>query len=80
MIKSYLILLLFVGLFLILNGIYDQKLQNAKKLIRTEYRFVPKTLYDEVLANNDVQSTYKNYFDSPDPWYDRNIGVDIKKA
>lgn len=77
MLKSYLILLLFVGMFLIITGIYEQKLKNVKKLVRTEYKFVPRTLYDEVLSNNDVQSTYKNYFDSPDPWYDRSVGVSI---
>jgi hypothetical protein len=76
MLKSYLILLLFIGMFLILNGIYEQKISNVKKLVRTEYKFVPRTLYDEVLSNNDVQSTYKNYFNSPDPWYGRTIGVD----
>lgn len=77
MLKSYIILLLFVGMFLIITGIYEQKLKNVKKLVRTEYKFVPRTLYDEVLSNNDVQSTYKNYFDSPDPWYDRSVGVNI---
>jgi hypothetical protein len=77
MLKSYLILLLFIGMFLILNGIYEQKLSNVKKLVRTEYKFVPRTLYDEVLSNNDdVQSKYKNYFNSPDPWYSRTIGVE----
>ena len=70
-------LLLFVGMFLILSGIYEQKLTNVKKLVRTEYKFVPRTLYDEVLSNNDVQSTFKNHFNSPDPWYSRNIGLDI---
>lgn len=75
--KSYVILLLFVGSFMIMHGIYEQKMRNMKKLVRTEYRFVPRTLYDEVLAGNDVSSVSKNMFDSPDPWYDRNVGVKI---
>jgi hypothetical protein len=77
MLKSYLILLLFIGMFLILSGVYEQKLANVKKLVRTEYKFVPRTLYDEVLSNNDVQGLFKNHFNSPDPWYSRTIGVDI---
>jgi hypothetical protein len=77
MLKSYLVLLLFVGMFMILYGVYEQKLNNVKALVRTEYRFVPRTLYDEVLSKQDVTSIYKNFYDSPDPWYDRNIGVDI---
>lgn len=77
MLKSFVVLCLFVGSVLIISGIYEQKLKNVKKLVRTEYRFVPRTLYDEVLSKNDVVSISKNLFDSPDPWYDRNIGVDI---
>jgi hypothetical protein len=61
-----------------MQGIHEQRLKTMKKLIKTEYKFVPRTLYDEVLTNNDVQSTYKNYFDSPDPWYERNIGVGMR--
>jgi hypothetical protein len=64
-------------MFLILSGVYEQKLANVKKLVRTEYKFVPRTLYDEVLSNNDVQGLFKNHFNSPDPWYSRTIGVDI---
>jgi hypothetical protein len=62
---------------MILHGIYEQKIKHMHKLVRTEYKFVPRTLYDEVLSTNDVQSIYKNFFDSPDPWYDRNVGVKI---
>lgn len=80
MLKSYLVLMLFVGMFLIMSAVYEQKLKNVKQLVRTEYRFVPRTLYEEVLSKNDVTSIYKNYFDSPDPWYSRNIGVDIENA
>lgn len=78
MLKSYLILLLFIGMILIITAIYEQKLKNVKQLVRTEYKFVPRTLYDEVLSKQDVTSIYKNYFDSPDPWYNRNIGVDVQ--
>ena len=75
MLKSFLVLCLFIGMFMLVSGIYEEKLKHVKQLVRTEYRFVPRTLYDEVLSNNDVNSIYKNYFDSPDPWYSRNIGT-----
>lgn len=68
--KTYIVFILFLGMFLIMNGIYQQKLRNITKLVRTEYRFVPRTLYDEVLSTGDgnVQTTFKNMFNSPDPW------------
>jgi hypothetical protein len=78
--KSFIILLLFIGMFMIVQGVYEQKYQNMQKLVRTEYRFIPRTLYDEVLTKNDLNALYKNYFDSPDPWHERNIGVDIKSS
>ena len=73
-------MLLFVGTVLIITGIYEQKIKNTKRLVRTEYKFIPRTLYDEVLSHQEVTSIYKNYFDSPDPWYNRNIGVDVQAA
>jgi hypothetical protein len=75
--KSFILFLLFIGVILIISGVYEQRIKNVKQLVRTEYRFVPRTLYDEVLSKNDVQAIYNNYFDSPDPWYNRNIGVNI---
>jgi hypothetical protein len=80
MIKPFIVLCLFVGMFMIVHGVYEQKLKNMEQLVRTEYRFVPRTLYDEVMSNNDVTSIHKNFFDSPDPWYERNIGVGIDGA
>jgi uncharacterized membrane protein YozB (DUF420 family) len=77
MLKSFFIFVLFLGTFLIMHGIYEQKIKNMKQLVRTEYKFVPRTLYDEVLATTDIQAIYKNFFDSPDPWYNRNVGVKI---
>ena len=55
--------LLFLGIILIINGIYEQKFQSLKKNVKIEYRFIPRTYYEEQLSQNaDVTSNYKNMF------------------
>ena len=76
--RSIIVLLLFIAMFLIVDGIYKQKMKTVQRLVRTEYRFVPRTLYDEILNSNNVHAAMKNHFDTPDPWYSRNIGIDYE--
>lgn len=68
------ILLFFVGMFMIVAGVYEQRFQTMKQLVRTEYKFIPRTLYDESHSQVDVNALYKNYFDSPDPWASKTSG------
>ena len=38
---------MFVGLAMVMHSIYEEKLRRAKRHARVEYRFIPRTLYDE---------------------------------
>lgn len=78
--KSYVIFFFFVGVFLIVNGIYEQKYQALKKNKHIEYRFIPRTYLEEQLSNTST-NLYKNEFNNADPWFERNISItkDIKK-
>ena len=59
-----------------MNGIYEQKFQSLKKNVKIEYRFIPRTYYEEQLAENaDVTANYKNLFDKESPWFDRTITI-----
>jgi hypothetical protein len=64
---------------LIIHGIYDQKYADLEKNMRVEYRFIPRTYYEEQLANSTVTSNFKNMFSKESPWYDRNVSVDMPK-
>jgi len=44
-----------------------------KKNIRVEYRFLPKTYYEEQLAQAPESSLFKNMFDKESPWFSRNV-------
>lgn len=67
--RSFVLLALFVGLALVMHGIYEEKVARAEKDVRVEYRFIPRTLYEEQMATSDLAGQFKNMFekDSP-PW------------
>lgn len=65
------VLLLFVGVVMVMHGIYEEKLAVAEKNTKVEYRFVPRTYYDEQLSKADIQGKFRNMFDKESPWYDR---------
>jgi len=65
---------MFVGMILIIHGIYDQKYKQLKNNMRVEYRFIPRTYYEEQLANSTISSQFQNMFNKESPWYDRTIG------
>lgn len=73
--KSLVIFTLFIGLFMIVHGIYEQKLKEAEEKVKIEYRFVPRSLYEEQMASsNDLTLKVGDLFSKESPWYDRNIG------
>jgi hypothetical protein len=72
--KSIAMFLLFVGVLLIINGIYEQKYQSLKKNVRVEYRFIPRTYYEEQLAENaNVTANFANLWAKESPWFERTV-------
>lgn len=60
--KPFVVLMLFVGMAMIMHGIYEEKYKRLEKSGRIEYRFVPRSLYDEQLENTEVTAMFKNMF------------------
>lgn len=73
--KSVIFFLFFVGMILIIHGIYDQKYKELQNNLRVEYRFIPRTYYEEQLGNSTVSANFKNMFNKESPWYDRNVSI-----
>lgn len=74
--KSIILFLFFFGVISLIHGIYEQKFKALQENTRIEYRFIPRTFYEEQLAENpNVASTFKNMFQKESPWYERNIGM-----
>lgn len=72
--KTIIIFILFLGVFMIVHGIYEQKLKAAEENVKIEYRFIPRTLYEEQMNGNDLTLKMSDMFNKESPWYDRNIG------
>ena len=71
--KQLVMLLFFVGVIMIMHGIYQQKLKIANENVKIEYRFIPRTYYEEQLANTNISSNFKNMFNDSEPWLERNV-------
>ena len=73
--KSIILLGIFIGAFLIMTGIYEEKLKVAKSKKQIEYKFIPRTYLEEQLSNDDVSLKFSDAFNFVSPWFDRTVGV-----
>lgn len=76
--KSFIIFFFVLGLFLIINFIYQQKYDALKKNIHIQYRFIPRTYLEEQIENTNVSGIFKNDFNNADPWFENNVSVSKK--
>ena len=62
--KAWLIFSMFVAMFLIVHGIYEEKFRALQRNVKIEYRFVPRTFYEEQLSNAEgsLSDKFKNMF------------------
>jgi hypothetical protein len=76
--KSIVLLLFFVGFMFIIIGY--QKQLNVLPNPKIEYRYIPRTFYDEQLSSGNVLKQFSSLFDSENPWIkDRNTNEDVVK-
>jgi len=70
---------IFVGAFLILMGVYEEKIKIAESKKKIEYKFIPRTYYEEQMSNDDVSLNFASMFNTVSPWFDRTVGQYIDK-
>lgn len=77
--KAIILLLLFIGMFMVVHGIYEQKLKAAEANKQIEYKFVPRTYYEEQImaGEGDVTTKMADIFDKASPWFDQYIGAGL---
>lgn len=71
------VIMLVAGIFMVMHGIYEEKYQELKKQTRVEYRFVPRSYYDEQLFDSQFNDKLAGISSEDDEWYHRNIGRDM---
>lgn len=52
--KLIIFLFLLLGMFLLIQGIYEEKLTNIKKQVKVEYRYVPRSYQSNMILDDDV--------------------------
>ena len=55
--RALIVILLFAGMAMILHSIYKEKLERAEQNVRVEYRFLPRTLYEEQMSEDNRPTT-----------------------
>lgn len=73
--KAIIFFLMIVGVFMVMHGIYQQKYNALQENRRIEYRFLPRTYYEEQINDTDVASKFKSLFDKESPWFDKNVTI-----
>lgn len=62
-------LLLFAGIALIIHSVYEEKYQRIQKQVRVEYRFLPRTLYEEQMEQTGSLGKFNKMFKADSPWH-----------
>lgn len=65
--KAISIFLLFIGMFLVVQGYYQQNSKCPKPKI--EVKYIPRSLYEEQLdGEQKLQTQFKSLFEDTSPW------------
>lgn len=64
------VILFFVGVFLVLHSIYEEKLQAVRDNVKIEYRFVPRSYYEEQMDAHATSDKVQDLFRNSNPAFD----------
>ena len=71
--KLLIVLTLFAGILMVVYGIYEERMKTLQQQVKVEYRFIPRSYYDEQLFANQFESKFSNLFDEEqDQWSNNN--------
>lgn len=68
--KSLSLFILIIGIVFVTVGYMDNKVKNIKSENKIEYRFVPRTIYDEQIRPVNLNDTFSSMFSNIDPIFD----------
>jgi hypothetical protein len=71
--KLFITLILFAGILMVIQGIHTDQMKMIKERVKVEYRFVPRSYYDEMLFDKQFASITEDLNNTDDQWYTRNI-------
>ena len=57
-------------MFMIIHGVYEEKLRISEQNKKIEYKFIPRTLYEEQLSDSNLSNQIDSIYDSS-PWFSK---------
>ena len=58
-----------------MSGVYEQKIAITQQNKQVEYRFIPRTYYEEQMGEGAaISDKYGEIFEKESPWFDRTVG------
>jgi hypothetical protein len=69
--KTLFVVILFFGILVFMHGYYEQRVQSAKTHKKIEYRFIPRTYYDDQFFGEKPSALFKDNFQKESPWSER---------
>jgi hypothetical protein len=62
---SILFIFLFIGIVMIIDGIYNDEINKLKKEVKIEYKFIPRSAYEDSMIDSNIkQQVYSSIFDA----------------
>jgi len=62
-VNSALLLLLFVGVIMVINGVYEEKYTTLKNKEKVVYKFIPRSYYDEMLYQTGDYAKFDSLYE-----------------
>lgn len=60
--QSIIIILLIVGIVMVIDGIYREEIMKLKEEKKIEYKFIPRSMYEDALYSNNLKQNYEHIF------------------
>lgn len=67
--KSIILFFLVIGLVLMSISYQKQLINNTTTKIITEYRFIPRSIYEEQLGQSNIESSFRDMFKNEDIFF-----------
>lgn len=64
--KSFIVILFIIGLITMFVGYVEEK-KNCPET-KIEYRYIPRSFYEEQVSNTNLKNLYSDIFDKPSIW------------
>ena len=67
--KSIILTLLIIGIVMVALGYQKKLIQNMEVKTLVEYRFIPRSIYDEQFSPVQLESTFNDMFEKSDVFF-----------